>query len=72
MLHIVGGDVRGCMNSPCVQLRITYTCITCFEGLCVRFSPAGYSVAILGTLEDARIPHEFNAILLFIAGIRTI
>ena len=72
MLHIVGGDVRGSTNSLCVQLRITYTCIPCFEGLCVCFSPAGSSVAILGTLEDAIIPHAFNSILLFIADIRTI
>ena len=47
VLHIVGRDVRGRMNSKYVKIRFSYTCIPCFGGLCIRVSPAGSSVAVL-------------------------
>ena len=61
-MHIAGRDVIGSMNSQCVQLRITSTFIPCSDGLSVRLSLSGSSVAISGTLEDARIKHDFNSI----------
>ena len=66
VLRIVGRDVRGCTNSTCIHLRIPYTCMPFGGGGGVRLSPAGSSVSGLGTLEDARIPHAFNSVFLFI------
>ena len=67
VLHIVGRDVRGCMNSTYVHLSILSTCIPFFGGICVRLSPAGSSISILGTSGDAIIPHEFNSVFFSLA-----
>ena len=67
VLHIVGRDVRGNTDSAIVQLCNTLTCIPLFEGLCVCLSPAGSSVAVLGILENTRIPHALKSIFLLIA-----
>ena len=66
-MNIVGRDVRGRTNSKCVQLCVTSTCIPLFKGVCVRLSPAGFSVSILGKLEGARIPHALNSTFLLIS-----
>ena len=51
VLYIVGRDIRGRTNYTCSKLHITFTCIPWFEGLCVRFSPAGSSISVVGTVE---------------------
>ena len=67
VLYIVGRDASGHTNYTRVQLSILSTCIPFFGGLCVRVLPSGSSVAVLGTLEDAKIPHAFNS-LFFLIG----
>ena len=69
VLCILVRSVRGCKNSTCVQLCIPSTCIPCFKGICVRLSPAGYSFDVVGTLEDARIPHTYYSVFLLLLGI---
>ena len=64
MLNILGKDVRGCKSSTRVKICIPYTYIPLLKGVFVCLSPAGSSVDILGTVEDARITHTFNTILL--------
>ena len=66
VLHVEGRDVKGRANFTCVQLRIPSTCMTFLKGHCVRFSPEGSSVSILGTLEDTKIPRVFNYVILLI------
>ena len=66
VFNIVGRDVRGRTNYTCIKFRSPSTCITFFEGLCVRLSTSGSSVDTLGTLEDAGITCVFN--FLFLLG----
>ena len=55
MLHIIGRDVIGHINSTCIQPNIPSTY--------VRLPPVGSSGAFTWRLHDARIPPEFNSIL---------
>ena len=64
VLHILGRDVRGLINSTCGQLCLPSTSIPFLKGGYVRLSPESSRVNILGTLEDAIIPHAFNSVFL--------